>query len=78
MLSSAVEGFSQSRWQEAAGFGIKVTLIEPTGYSTDWSRSSAKHATPLPVYDQIRDAARRHGHSASPRPATRGPPVTLS
>jgi short-subunit dehydrogenase len=35
MLSSAVEGFSQSLWQEATGFGIKVTLIEPTGYSTD-------------------------------------------
>ena len=57
MLSSAVEGLSQSLWQEAAGFGIKVTLIEPTGYSTDWSGSSAKHATPLSVYDQIRDAA---------------------
>ena len=42
----ALEGFSQSLSQEVAGFGIKVTLIEPTGYSTDWSGSSAKHATP--------------------------------
>lgn len=33
----ALEGFSQSLSQEVAGFGIKVTLIEPTGYSTDWS-----------------------------------------
>lgn len=53
----ALEGFSQSLSQEVAGFGVKVTLIEPTGYSTDWSGSSAKHATPLPVYDDIRDAA---------------------
>src|SRR6202034_3808257 len=53
----ALEGFSQSLSQEVAGFGIKVTLIEPTGYSTDWSGSSARHATPLPVYDPIRDAA---------------------
>jgi NAD(P)-dependent dehydrogenase (short-subunit alcohol dehydrogenase family) len=53
----ALEGFSQSLSQEVAGFGIKVTLIEPTGYSTDWSGSSAKHAAPLPVYDHIRDAA---------------------
>jgi NAD(P)-dependent dehydrogenase (short-subunit alcohol dehydrogenase family) len=50
-------GFSQSLSQEVAGFGIKVTLIEPTGYSTDWSGSSAKHAAPLAAYDDIRDAA---------------------
>jgi NAD(P)-dependent dehydrogenase (short-subunit alcohol dehydrogenase family) len=53
----ALEGFSQSLSQEVAGFGIKVTLIEPTGYSTDWSGSSARHATPLPVYDHTRDTA---------------------
>ena len=55
----ALEGFSQSLSQEVAGFGIKVTLIEPSGYSTDWSGSSAKHSTPLPAYDQVRDAAAR-------------------
>ena len=31
----ALEGLSQSLATEVAGFGIKVTLIEPTGYSTD-------------------------------------------
>jgi len=55
----ALEGFSQSLSQEVAGFGIKVTLIEPSGYSTDWSGSSAKHSTPLPAYDQVREAAAR-------------------
>ena len=55
----ALEGFSQSLSQEVAGFGIKVTLIEPSGYSTDWSGSSSKHSTPLPAYDQVRDAAAR-------------------
>jgi NAD(P)-dependent dehydrogenase (short-subunit alcohol dehydrogenase family) len=55
----ALEGFSQSLSQEVAGFGIKVTLIEPSGYSTDWSGSSAKHSTPLPAYDQVREAAVR-------------------
>jgi NAD(P)-dependent dehydrogenase (short-subunit alcohol dehydrogenase family) len=55
----ALEGFSQSLAQEVAGFGIKVTLIEPSGYSTDWSGSSAKHSTPLPAYDQVREAAAR-------------------
>jgi NAD(P)-dependent dehydrogenase (short-subunit alcohol dehydrogenase family) len=53
----ALEGFSQSLAQEVAGFGIKVTLVEPTGYATDWAGSSAKHATSLPAYDPIRDAA---------------------
>jgi NAD(P)-dependent dehydrogenase (short-subunit alcohol dehydrogenase family) len=51
----ALEGFSQSLAQEVAGFGIKVTLIEPGGYSTDWSGSSAGRATPLPAYDELRE-----------------------
>ncbi|MEA2459694.1 MAG: hypothetical protein QOC95_2666 [Thermoleophilaceae bacterium] len=51
----ALEGFSQALAQEVGGFGIKVTLIEPGGYSTDWSGSSAKRATPLPAYDELRE-----------------------
>jgi NAD(P)-dependent dehydrogenase (short-subunit alcohol dehydrogenase family) len=50
-----LEGFSQALAQEVAGFGIKVTLIEPGGYSTDWAGSSAKRATPLPAYDELRE-----------------------
>src|SRR5580700_6181730 len=53
----ALEGFSQSLSQEVADFGVKVTLIEPAGYSTDWSGSSAQHSTPLPVYDPVREKA---------------------
>ena len=53
----ALEGLSQSLAQEVAGFGIKVTLIEPTGYSTDWAGSSAKHATELPAYEAVRAQA---------------------
>jgi NAD(P)-dependent dehydrogenase (short-subunit alcohol dehydrogenase family) len=64
----ALEGFSQSLSQEVAGFGIKVTLIEPTGYSTDWSGSSAKRATPLPVYDHVRDAAAKARAQRFPAP----------
>jgi NAD(P)-dependent dehydrogenase (short-subunit alcohol dehydrogenase family) len=50
-------GLSQSLAQEVAGFGIKVTLIEPSGYVTDWAGSSARHATPLPAYDAVREQA---------------------
>jgi NAD(P)-dependent dehydrogenase (short-subunit alcohol dehydrogenase family) len=53
----ALEGISQSLAQEVAGFGIKVTLIEPGGFSTDWGGSSAKHAEELPAYDEFRTEA---------------------
>src|SRR5580704_17924675 len=53
----ALEGFSQSLSLEVGRFGIKVTLVEPAGYSTDWSGSSAVHSTPLPAYDGAREEA---------------------
>jgi NAD(P)-dependent dehydrogenase (short-subunit alcohol dehydrogenase family) len=67
----ALEGISQSLAAEVAAFGIKVTVIEPTGYSTDWGGSSARHATPLPAYDQYReqvakDRARRTSAPGDP------------
>jgi NAD(P)-dependent dehydrogenase (short-subunit alcohol dehydrogenase family) len=43
--------------QEVADFGVKVTLIEPAGYSTDWAGSSAKHSAELPAYDAVREQA---------------------
>jgi NAD(P)-dependent dehydrogenase (short-subunit alcohol dehydrogenase family) len=51
-----LEAFSQSLAQEAAGFGVHVTIVEPTGYSTDWGGSSAVHATPIDVYEPARAA----------------------
>jgi NAD(P)-dependent dehydrogenase (short-subunit alcohol dehydrogenase family) len=52
----ALEAFSESLYQEVAEFGIKVTLIEPGGYATDWGGSSAAHTQPLPAYDNARAA----------------------
>lgn len=51
----ALEGFSESLSQEVAEFGIKVTLIEPGGFSTDWSGPSAAHAAPIAAYDAARE-----------------------
>ncbi|MFE3828216.1 SDR family oxidoreductase [Streptomyces sp. NPDC059092] len=52
----ALEGFSESLAQEVAGFGIKVTVVEPGGFSTDWAGSSAARARPNPAYDEVRAA----------------------
>jgi NAD(P)-dependent dehydrogenase (short-subunit alcohol dehydrogenase family) len=55
----ALEGLSQALAQEVKDFGIKVTLIEPGGFSTDWSGASAKHAEALDAYQPQRDAAQQ-------------------
>jgi NAD(P)-dependent dehydrogenase (short-subunit alcohol dehydrogenase family) len=48
-----LEGFSQALAQEVAGFGIRVTLVEPGAFSTDWSGSSSSTSTQLPAYDEV-------------------------
>jgi len=50
-----LEAFSQSLSEELQEFGVKVTLIEPGGYTTDWSGSSAGRSIELPVYDGVRE-----------------------
>ena len=67
----ALEGFSQALAQEVAPFGVHVTLIEPGGFSTDWAGPSAKHATPLPAYAEIKEEAQR---ARSRRAANPGDP----
>ena len=68
----ALEGFSQALAQEVEDFGIHVTLIEPGGFSTDWSGPSAKKSTDIAAYDPIREKAAK---LRSARQATPGDPV---
>jgi NAD(P)-dependent dehydrogenase (short-subunit alcohol dehydrogenase family) len=72
----ALEGFSQALAAEVAGHGIKVTIVEPGGFATEWSGPSAQHATPLPAYDEIRAARARFRSGFAPGdPDATGPAI---
>lgn len=54
----AVEGLIQTISTEVNSLGIKTTLIEPNGYSTDWAGASAAAVNnEIADYDAVRDAA---------------------
>lgn len=70
----ALEGLTEALAQEVAGFGIKVTLVEPGGFETDWAGSSATFAEQLPAYDDLRTAvAAAWSDVKSGDPAATGP-----
>jgi NAD(P)-dependent dehydrogenase (short-subunit alcohol dehydrogenase family) len=50
----AVEGLSETLAAEVKGFGIKVSLIEPNGFNTDWAGASAFHTQSMPEYDKVK------------------------
>jgi NAD(P)-dependent dehydrogenase (short-subunit alcohol dehydrogenase family) len=54
-----LEAFSQSLSLEVADFGINVTLIEPQGYSTDWSGPSSIRADQMDAYSAMREARKK-------------------
>lgn len=45
----AVEGLSEALWQEVEPLGIKVMLVEPSGFRTDWAGRSANESKELIV-----------------------------
>jgi NAD(P)-dependent dehydrogenase (short-subunit alcohol dehydrogenase family) len=54
----ALEGLSQSLAQEVEPFGIRVTMIEPGGYSTDWLGPSSARSREIEAYAPVREAQR--------------------
>lgn len=50
----AVEGLSETLASEVVDFGIHVTMLEPNGYSTDWSGASAVKTETLPAYEALK------------------------
>jgi NAD(P)-dependent dehydrogenase (short-subunit alcohol dehydrogenase family) len=55
----ALEGFSETLRQEVEPFGVKVLMVEPSGFRTDWAGSSMDRADPIDAYQGIEAIAER-------------------
>src|ERR1700751_705585 len=52
----AVDGISESLAKEVAGFGVKVTIIEPGGFKTDFGPRSLARAERIGAYEPVYEA----------------------
>jgi len=49
----AVEAMSDSLSQEVGSFGVKVTIVEPGPFRSDWNGTSMDRADPMSAYDDV-------------------------
>jgi len=61
----AVEGLSETLASEVAHLGIKVTLIEPNGFATEWAGASAEQTDgSIGDYSPVREGFAKAGENA--------------
>jgi NAD(P)-dependent dehydrogenase (short-subunit alcohol dehydrogenase family) len=75
-----VEGFSEVLAKEVGPFGVKVTIIEPGGFRTDFAGSSSSIDEGNPVYDATVGAVarfQREYNGAQPGDPTKAASVVL-
>jgi NAD(P)-dependent dehydrogenase (short-subunit alcohol dehydrogenase family) len=60
----AVEGFSEVLFHETKAINVKMTIVEPGGFRTDWAGASMGFAEPIADYDPVlqpfREFMRQH------------------
>ncbi len=62
----AVEGLSEALWQEIEPLGIRVMLVEPSGFRTDWAgRSAAESKHQIADYASTAGAWRKQVRAVS-------------
>ena len=54
-----LEGFSESLSQEVEPFGVRVLIVEPSGFRTDWAGDSMTRAESIDAYDEVEAIAKR-------------------
>ncbi len=63
----ALEGLSESLWQEVEEFGIHVTNVEPGPYATDWLGRGARRSEELDAYGGQRENASQEWQVGDPQ-----------
>ncbi|RIX28973.1 SDR family NAD(P)-dependent oxidoreductase [Amnibacterium setariae] len=53
----ALEGLSESLWQEVEPLGVRVTNVEPGPYATHWLSRGSRRSAAIAAYDGVRAAA---------------------
>lgn len=70
----AVEGLSEALWQEIEPLGLRVMLVEPSGFRTDWAGRSANESRHQ-IHDYLATAGAVRAAARASSGKQRGDPI---